>query len=64
MWPMTALKQQESNDELLGFFSLELRYTLYQVGIDKSRPVRTSSQFSVLCITVWIQIRIIGPERA
>jgi hypothetical protein len=39
---MTDVKQQRSNDELRGLFSLE-PYTLRVVGIDKLWPIHTSS---------------------
>jgi hypothetical protein len=42
------MKQQKSNDKFLGFFSLESCYTLWPVGIDKSWPIRKSSQLEML----------------
>jgi hypothetical protein len=41
---IAAVKQQKSNDEFRGLFSLEPYYTLWPVGIDKSWPIHTSSQ--------------------
>jgi hypothetical protein len=45
MWSMTAMKKQKSNDGIRGLFFLEPWYTLWPVGIDKSWPIHTSSQF-------------------
>jgi hypothetical protein len=40
-------EQQKSNDGIRGLF-LELCYTLWPVGIDKSWPIHTSSNFTML----------------
>jgi hypothetical protein len=47
---MTAMKQQKSNDGIRGLFFLEPCYTLWPVGIDKSWPIHTSSNFAMLSI--------------
>jgi hypothetical protein len=39
---MTAMKQQKSNEGILGLFSLGPCYTLSPVDIDKSRPTLSS----------------------
>jgi hypothetical protein len=46
------MKHQKSNDGIQGLFFLEPCYTLRPVCIDKSSPIHTSSQFSMLLITV------------
>jgi hypothetical protein len=48
------------SDGFQGLFSLELCYTLWPVGIDKSWPIHMSSQFVMLSINVKIPIRIMG----
>jgi hypothetical protein len=42
------MKQQKSNDGIRGLFFLEPWYTLWPVGIDKSWPIHTSSNFTML----------------
>jgi hypothetical protein len=47
MLSVTAMKQQKSNDVTRGLL-LEPCYTLSPVGIEKSWPIHTSSDFAML----------------
>jgi hypothetical protein len=45
---MTPMKKQESIDGIRGLFFLEPCYILWPVGIDKSWPIHTSSNITML----------------